>query len=587
MTINARWIADYEKQINHRKSALLYGNIHDRFLWQSNYHTVQTFLDNWGQSLGYEIILRFDPIEGIVFLSESMRQPYQALIRDSIPEAAQATTPLNPMAAPPRANPGAANPNSQQTMEDMLGNLKKAVSQPHVSILAIVHLGDMLTTDPNRYSPEERNTLILLHKATLEAQVITNGTMKGYRNTIVLIGSDLNRVPTWFHTNNPNVGIVQVTRPNKQERRQFALQFIPNFYGGSELSEKDEPFEQLSDAKVRNAQTELEKRVIGQPYAVRAAINALTNGKVGISMSDRSGRGGQPKAIFMFVGSTGVGKTELAKSLTELVFGDEKAFARFDMSEYREEHAAEKLVGAPPGFVGYEEGGQLTNRLIEHPYSILLFDEIEKAHPKVLDKFLQILDDGRLTDGKGQTVYFDQTIIIFTSNIGASDLTDPQTGNLIRRGIMHDVREDTAQAFPYEKVKEHFDAEVRWFFESRLGRSELLGRIGDENIITFDLLRPEFVARIGMKFLRLLENSALEKYRLTLTWDASVLAVLEQRMTEPNNQLLSGRRIRTILKATVEDPLNRWVFEHYPDLTQLAGRRIIVGMQNGELTVQE
>jgi ATP-dependent Clp protease ATP-binding subunit ClpA len=139
----------------------------------------------------------------------------------------------------------------------------------------------------------------------------------------------------------------------------------------------------------------------------------LTNAKVGISMSQVSGRNSKPKGVFFFVGPTGVGKMELAKSLSRLIFGDEEAFLRFDMSEYKEEHAAEKLAGAPPGFVGYEEGGQLTNKILERPYRILLFDEIEKAHPKVLDKFLQILEDGRLTDGKGQTAYFNQTVIIW------------------------------------------------------------------------------------------------------------------------------------------------------------------------------
>jgi len=136
------------------------------------------------------------------------------------------------------------------------------------------------------------------------------------------------------------------------------------------------------------------------------------------------------------------------------------------MSEYKEEHASEKLAGAPPGFVGYEQGGILTNRILERPYSILLFDEIEKAHPKVLDKFLQILEDGRLTDGKGQTAYFNQTMIIFTSNIGASDLTDPQTGAIIRNAIMTEVHRQGVSSFTYAQVDAHFRSEVHWHFTS-------------------------------------------------------------------------------------------------------------------------
>ena len=313
----------------------------------------------------------------------------------------------------------------------------------------------------------------------------------------------------------------------------------------------------------------------------------LTSAKVGISLNNVSGRNNKPKGIFFFVGPTGVGKTELAKTLTRLIFGDEQAFARYDMSEYKEEHAAEKLAGAPPGFVGYEEGGQLTNRILERPYSILLFDEIEKAHPKVLDKFLQILEDGRLTDGKGQTVYFNQTVIIFTSNIGASDLSDPQTGAIIRTGIMTEVQRQGVVAFSYAQVEAHFRSEVHWHFTSRIGRAELLNRLGD-SIVVFDLLRQEFIWQIGEKFLKQLAESAWDKYRFLLLFETSVLEVLSVNMQEADNLLFGGRRIKTLLETLVERPLNRWIFENYPDLNILAGRRLIVGLgQNSLISVVE
>lgn len=287
------------------------------------------------------------------------------------------------------------------------------------------------------------------------------------------------------------------------------------------------------------------------------------------------------------MGPTGVGKTELAKSLTRLIFGDEQAFARFDMSEYKEEHAAEKLTGAPPGFIGHEEGGQLTNRILQRPYSILLFDEIEKAHPRVLDKFLQILEDGRLTDDKGQTVYFNQTVIIFTSNIGASDLTDPHTGTIIRNGIMTEVQRQGVDSFTYAQVEAHFRAEVHWHFTSRIGRAELLNRLGD-SIVVFDLLRPEFVWQIGQKFLRLLAESAWDKYQLQVLFQPIVLEVLNVYMQQDDNLLFGGRRIKTLLETLVERPLNRWIFENYSDLNSLAGKRLIVSLEhNGALSVME
>ena len=500
----------------------------------------------------------------------------------------------------------------------------------------------MLTTDGDRYPTEERNALILLKKCTLEAAIVREGNLTGYRNTLIILASDLNRVPVWFYANNPHVSIIQVTRPNKEERKQFILRFgQEGFYRGQQarpdapelaslaedfaeltdgfqtlelealrhtshreklpLSQKDliklvdfykfgqkkEPFEQINAEKISQAREQLTRSVLGQNHAIEAVTNMLTNAKIGISMSQVSGRNSKPKGVFFFVGPTGVGKMELAKSLSRLIFGDEEAFLRFDMSEYKEEHAAEKLAGAPPGFVGYEEGGQLTNKILERPYRILLFDEIEKAHPKVLDKFLQILEDGRLTDGKGQTAYFNQTVIIFTSNIGASDLSDPQTGMVIRPGIMNQVQAEGVENFSYEQVQSHFQEEVKWYFTSRIGRAELLNRLGD-NVVVFDLLRPDYVAAIGNKFLRQLSESALDKYQLQLNFEPSIIEGLRTVMEQQENLLFGGRRIKSLLESLVERPLNRWLFEHYPDLNLLVGKALSLGFNSSNhLVVRE
>jgi energy-coupling factor transporter ATP-binding protein EcfA2 len=660
--ISARWIQNFDRCLLHRKSAIVYGNIHDRFLWRNGYQDMHRFLEVYGQDMGYEVVMRYDPIDGLAFAEPAMRDRYESLVRDRLaarfgnqaapaPNLPPSPAPnLNPMAAPPRANPAAAmpRPNLRVTPEDAFGDLRAVVSQAAVSVLVVVDLGDMLTSDPDRYGADERNALVLLKKCTLEADVIRSGTLAGYRNAIVILGSDLKRIPIWFHHNNPSVGIVQVTHPNKDERCQFALRFgKQGFYGGSELhsdrlnpqtpseleitaeefadltdgfqtmdleairhtswqhsipfhvkqltklidlykfGKQEDPFEQISPEKVARASEQLSKSVIGQPRAIQAVTEMLTSAKVGISMSSIHGRSRKPKGIFFFAGATGVGKTELAKAMAQLLFGDEQAFARFDMSEYKEEHAAEKLAGAPPGFVGYEEGGQLTNRVMERPYSILLFDEIEKAHPKVLDKFLQILEDGRLTDGKGQTAYFNQTVIIFTSNIGASDLTDPQTGQLVRHGIMSAVQQFGTSNFTYEQVETHFKQEVAWHFTSRIGRAELLNRLGN-NVLAFDLLRPEFVAGIGAKFLDLLSESARDKYGVTLTYESSILDVLQRRMIEGDNLLFGGRQIKNMLETLVEKPLCDRIFKVYPDLHQLTGKTLSIGLSDdGDLTMRE
>ena len=663
--VSARWISEFNKHLYRRQHIILYGNIHDQFLWRGSYQSTSPFLNHYFQDLNFGIVVRYDPIDGLTFAQSEMRATFDRLARQNLPgipnipspnpepasAAAQsnAHTGINPAlgnagSPPRRQGPGAVlqgmgqGVNQRLAPEEAFGRLRSVVSQTEVPTVAVIDLGDMLTADPDRYAMEERNALVLLKKCTLEAAVIRQGELTGYRNTVIILASDLQRVPVWFHANNPYVALVQVTLPNSEERQQFFQRFGTGFFGGegltgaaftsateelAELTEgfqtldlealrhtshreripldtrnllrlvdfykfgqRDEPFEQLSPEKVHRAQVELSQSVIGQPLAVAAVTTMLTSAKVGISMSQVQGRNCRPKGVFFFVGPTGVGKTELAKSLTRLIFGDESAFARFDMSEYKEEHAAEKLAGAPPGFVGYEEGGHLTNRVLERPYSILLFDEIEKAHPKVLDKFLQILEDGRLTDGKGQTAYFNQTVIIFTSNIGASDLSDPQSGTVVRRGIMSAVQEHGVAQFNYDQVENHFRQEVGWYFTSRIGRAELLNRLGD-NIVVFDLLRPQFVEAIGQKFLRQLAVSAQDKHGLGLRFDPSVLGYLGQRMAEADNVLFGGRRIKTLLESLVERPLNRWLFEQYPDLNQLRGLALQVGLDvSGSLVVQ-
>lgn len=666
-SISSRWIVDFEKHLYRRQHIIIYGNVHDQFLYRGAYLGLETFLHGYFLDQGFALRLRYDPVDGFTFAQPDMQAQFHSLARQSVKEkygrAATDETSVHPplpgypsahstpdpLTPPPRANPGDITRRVRAVEtpppEQAFGDLRAVMAQTTTSVAVVVDLGDMLTADPNHYAPDERNALVLLKKCTLEAAVIEIGEAKNYRNTLVLIASDLNRVPAWFHTNNPFVALVQINRPNKDERRQFVLAFGTRFFNGDHLQhqrtqpdspseleqvaddfadltdgfqnldlnalrhtshkeeislnrrqvfrlvdfykfgQQEEPFEGISPEKVIGAKAELSGSVIGQPRAVEAVTAMLTSAKVGISISAVGGRSSKPKGIFFFVGPTGVGKTELAKALTRLLFGDEQAFARFDMSEYKEEHSAEKLMGAPPGFVGYEEGGQLTNRVLERPYSILLFDEIEKAHPKILDKFLQILEDGRLTDGKGQTAYFNQTIIIFTSNIGASDFVDERTGSS-RQGIMEAVQKQGTEEFTYEQVEAHFKQAVSWYFTSRIGRAELLNRLGD-SVVVFDLLRPQFVEGITRKFLSQLGHSAYDKYRVQLKFDPSILTLIKQQMEQGDNLLFGGRRIRTFLESEVERPLNSWIFQVFPDLGLLFGKILILKIVNQQLKIQK
>lgn len=652
-TVYFRWLTEFEKQINCRKHIILYGNIHDEFLWRDQRQTVYKIINTSLKELDFDLIVHYSPVNGFSYLSDPMRERFNTLVQGQSAshhaqqpvdnEAPPSEALSNPMAPPPRRTPG---DNTRQTTnirilpEVAFGNLRMALSQSSTSVAAIVDTVDMLTSDSNQYSTEERNFLMLLKMCTLEAAVLTTGNLASYRNSLILVASDLARIPQWVYKDNPLIEMIQVSSLNRDERRQFALKSLrpsescSGFFEGDKISinpssnngpsqlallaeeladltegfhtvdlealrltslrdkiplreknvrqlvdfykfgRRDDPWEKISPERIASAKEDLSRSVIGQPKAIEAVTSMLASARIGLSMGGGKSST-QPKGIFFFVGPTGVGKTELAKALARLLFADESSLIRFDMSEYAQEHAAEKLTGAPPGFVGFEAGGQLTNRVLEQPYSILLFDEIEKATPKVMDKFLQILSDGRLTDGKGQTVYFNQTVIIFTSNIGASDITNHNTGETIRPGIMNQVKEGRIPS--YSQVEDHFDTEVRWYFSNYIGRAELLGRLGD-NIIVFDLLRPEFITSIGKKFLRQYAEITKEKYKLSVDFLPSVLEKLSIQMQEEKNMTLGGRRIKSLLESLVEKPLNSWLFQNFFNTDELANRILTIGL---------
>jgi hypothetical protein len=334
----------------------------------------------------------------------------------------------------------------------------------------------------------------------------------------------------------------------------------------------------IKNETLANASEFLRNRVKGQDAVIADVVPTLIRAKLGLTEISNEGESSKPRGVFFFVGPTGVGKTELTKAIAELIFGDENSMARFDMSEYSEEHQQARLVGAPPGYVGFDQGGQLPNAILEQPFSVVLFDEIEKAHGRILDKFLQILDDGRLTDGMGRTVYFSEAIIIFTSNIGTSPRFKSGSSRNAALNIPGASLGSTAdqyeqlQDLPYEDLQAHFRNEVKDFFVNHLGRPEILNRIGEDNILVFNFINNDGVKdQIIQKQVLSLAAYLSEKFQVTINLTPAFCEVLKQH---PNGFKRNGARgVRNLLRKLVLDKVAVDIFTRGDGLK---GQRLIV-----------
>jgi ATP-dependent Clp protease ATP-binding subunit ClpB len=305
----------------------------------------------------------------------------------------------------------------------------------------------------------------------------------------------------------------------------------------------------------------LASRVLGQDVAVRKALDILVRSATGLTAAQAGPSTTRPRGVLFFAGPTGVGKTELAKALTKLLFDDDRFYVRFDMSEFSAEHAADRLIGAPPGYVGYDAGGELTNAIRQRPFSLVLFDEIEKAHPRILDKFLQLLDDGRLTDGRGETVFFTESVVVFTSNLGIyADVEEiDETGATVRR------RRPTIDraTMNYEEMTARISRAIRDYFTLQLGRPELLNRMGD-NIVVFDFIDRSTGARILESMLDNVARRVQQEHAIKVVVPAVTYDQLERVCLDDETLALGGRGIGSMLETAVINPLANHVFMHPP-----------------------
>jgi ATP-dependent Clp protease ATP-binding subunit ClpC len=316
--------------------------------------------------------------------------------------------------------------------------------------------------------------------------------------------------------------------------------------------------------KLMRMEEELHKRVIGQHAAVEVISKAIRRSRAGLKDPKR------PTGSFVFLGPSGVGKTELARTLAEFLFGDEDSMVRIDMSEYMEKHAVSRLVGSPPGYIGYDEGGQLTEAVRRKPYCVLLLDEIEKAHPDVFNILLQILEDGRLTDSQGRTVDFRHAIVIMTSNIGAQEIA--------RNTPLGFAVSDDETGITYDDMKNRIMGELKKVF-----RPEFLNRIDD--VIVFHKLQKEEIKTIVELLLRRIRESLAEReLQLELAEDAKDLLV--EKGWDPS---MGARPLRRAIQRYIEDPLADFVLraELTPGATVMVERAPEGTDPEVSLTVQE
>jgi ATP-dependent Clp protease ATP-binding subunit ClpA len=304
-------------------------------------------------------------------------------------------------------------------------------------------------------------------------------------------------------------------------------------------------------SRILRAEEILTKRIKGQDRAIERTLEILVRSIVGLSGSQTSSRYSRPRGVLFFAGPTGVGKTELAKAITELLFGDDAACQRFDMSEFMEENSINRLIGAPPGHTGYERGGELINAVHKRPFSVILFDEVEKAHPRILDTFLQILDEGRLTDSRGSTAYFSEALIIFTSNIGM--IGKDHTQNLGMNILPSDQ---------YDEIERKIVDAVSGFFRYELNRPELMNRIG-RNIVTFDFIRGGTASLIFSAIMARVLEAVRAEHGVDIEIAPDALRDLRRLCT--SDWFEGGRGIGNRIESHFINPLSRELFSRRPE----------------------